>query len=359
MTDKTNAIIIESRSFDLDKVLSEIGSGFRAVIKRKEPTWCDGVIDTIELDPEEPISMDFLRREYGGRKLQIVIQDAKGDYVTMRTVKFPDPPRSEGRDMVRDGHGPGNAAQAQQSIGGGGSFADLKSIFELMIGAQKEQTQTILGAMSSRLDAIERRPATTAAAAPQTTPGRPLSAIKESLAAIKEIETLKAEMGFTQQQDHAPQENSLNKALDKFIDLQLEAEQAKIRRDIARSNQEAPGRPALPPASTYTPPGAQTPAQRPADAQAMIAGLSDIELAAHVKTRLENMTPEQRDHLMEQFADQFDFEEYEDDEEPEQLQPDTVLTDNTPNTVVNFPQVTVIDDQDGGPLGSSAPDTTT
>jgi len=331
MTEK--AIIIESKSFDLDKVLKEVGSGFKAVIKRIEPSWCDGHIDTIELDPDEPISMETLRQEYGGRKLQIVIQKPDGDYVTARTVKFPDPPRREGRVLNRyeeEGSRP-------QSTAAPNMLGEMKSIFELMLNSQERQMTGLTTAMEKRLDSLERGSGQGLGSAG---PMKPTDHVKQSLAMIKQIEDLKSEMGFNKAPDQE-QENSVTRAIDKFTDLMIEKEQAKIKASIeAQSKQQTS--PALPAASTYTPPAeaqSNEPAT-PADAARTIEGLSDIELAAHVKNRLEKMDPEDREKAFSSFADLFDLEEEEEDDEE-----DLSGEENSSN-IESLGRVKVIQDED-------------
>lgn len=300
MPEKTKAIIVEH--FDLDKVLREVGQGYRAQIKRKEPTWCDGLIDTIELDADDPISMDFLKQEYGGRKLQIVIQDADGNYVTARTVKFPDPPKKEGRELKRWEE----ERPAVPQSNGAGLLGEMKSIFELMLTSQEKQLAGIIDSFDRRLDAVER-------SRPGDGGGRnvlPFDHIKQSLSTIKQINTLKEEMGI----DSAPQaseENSITRAVDKFTDLMIEKEQAKIKREI-ETHTAAQTAPPLPPSSQYTPPQqqAQEPAESTAESTtAAISGLSDVEFAAHVKNRLDALEPEERAEIINQFAEMYDLEE--------------------------------------------------
>lgn len=306
MTDKNRdvkispTVVIETQTFDLDKVLKEIGPGFRALIKRKEPSWCDGIVDTIELDPDEPLSMDKLRREYGGRKLQIIVHDANGDYVTSRTVKFPDPPRYEGREIHRD-TGQQPQAQAQQS----NALAEMTTIFKLMMDSQERQTNSMVNAMDRRLDVLERgKPGT--AITPSQKAEKPLSHVKESLATIKAIEDLKKEMGLDKPDSPSAGESTVSRAVEQFTDLLVKKEEAKIERDI-KASQTKTAAPGLPPASTYTPP----PENGRASAAQAVENLTDLEFAAHAKRRLEGMDEQQRERLLDAVLGEEEEEETE------------------------------------------------
>lgn len=332
----SKAIIVDN--FDLDKVLREIGQGYSAVIKRKEPTWCDGIIDTIELDPDEPISMDFLKREYGGRKLQITIQDAEKKYVTARTVKFPDPPRYEGRLLIREVEG--QPAPGQQS--GANVLGEVKGIFELMLTSQEKQMDGLVKTMEKRLESLERtqNAPVYGPAQPQQPAHSPTNQLKQSFAMIKQIEELKGEMGMGAPEQE--QDNSITRAVDKFTDLMIEKEQAKIKAQMDAAEQHQQGAPALPAASTYTPP--QQPQQPRGDnVSGIFSNLSDIEFAAHVKNRLESLDPEDRDRAISTFVEMY---------EPEEEEEEEIETSEESESDLSSGSVKVIDD--GEESGQSA-----
>jgi hypothetical protein len=161
------------------KALSQCGHGYRLQIKRMKPTWCDGLCDTWELDPNEILDLETIREEIGGRTLKLVIVNETGAFQASRTIKFPDPPRKEGKTLVR-----------QDDDGPTASAAPTKEIVAMLLDAQKSNTEILRGIMDSRLAALEARataaPISVAPHEPRITD--PMKQIRESIATIKQLE---------------------------------------------------------------------------------------------------------------------------------------------------------------------------
>ena len=285
-----------SQEVDLEKLLSEVGEGWRLIVRRVEPEWCDGHLGTIQLDPNEPLSMDSLRRKFGGRKLQFKIQKANGDYVAHRTVKFPDPPRHNGSIMV-EGQGWGDnpqhgqaALQAQPANGQG----QMDALVKMMMEGQRETSKMMIDSLTSRVNHLE--------AVLQSTTDRALGippvqvegtsnnfdGIKDSIKTIQEIEKFKEAIGVGEKQDPS----IIESGLEKIMDLMLKKEEMKMQA-VMNQQSQATQVPALGPQSTYVEP--RPGSSNPDD-------MSDLELAAFVKKRLEGMPEEERLNIISKVA---------------------------------------------------------
>lgn len=272
---------------DLDRLFAEVGEGFRMVVRRSEPSWCDGHLETVELDPAEPLNMDQLRERYGGRKLQIKILNQKGDYVANRTVKFPDPPKHDGAILIQ--------GQQQTAPDNSGTMRDL---FEIMIQGQRETANAMIGMLTNRVQGLEQAlqaaqdralgivPAVT------TGPSGGFEGIKESIRAIQEIEKFKAAMIGA---SGTVEPTVMETGIEKLMDLMLKKEELKMSQAMAAQVAGQQSVPALGPASTYSPPLT--------DKITALNATSDAELAAYIKQRLAGMDERERMALISEVAD--------------------------------------------------------
>ncbi|MBN2256879.1 MAG: hypothetical protein JW704_03525 [Anaerolineaceae bacterium] len=146
--------VYTAKEIDLDQMLSELGSGIKVTVTRKEPRWCDGYLDTIELDDEDRLSIEDLREMFGGRKLLIKVHAEDGKILARRTVKFPDPPRHEGRVLKPDDDESGKN-DFQQS-----------ALFKLMFEQQQANSQMMLNFMKEQSDMFRKMAAERSAPAP-------------------------------------------------------------------------------------------------------------------------------------------------------------------------------------------------
>jgi len=307
------------------KALSQCGHGYRLQIKRMKPTWCDGLCDTWELDPNEILDLETIREEIGGRTLKLVIVNETGAFQASRTIKFPDPPRKEGKTLVR-----------QDDDGPTASAAPTKEIVAMLLDAQKANTEILRGIMDSRLAALEARataaPISVAPHEPRITD--PMKQIRESIATIKQLEELRTGLGLGGAA--APKEPSLyEKMIEEFFNLQLEKEKNKMQALTAKAREAAKPPPDLPERKREGGNGKQpaaAPAAAPADKPATPAGLQgakanldqidDLTLAAILAERYKAMTPEKKEEALSVFMGQYEWAEDDGEGDAEDLEGD-------------------------------------
>lgn len=85
----------------LTGLLSSIQNGWQVTILRGQPGWCRGHLETIEYygsDENEPIDVNYLIRQWGGRKLYLRVHDEKGRYAGGGSISlFTYPPKIRGQ----------------------------------------------------------------------------------------------------------------------------------------------------------------------------------------------------------------------------------------------------------------------
>ena len=289
-----------------EEVLSQCGTGYRMQIRRIKPTWCDGLVDTWELDSNEPIDLEDVREACGGRKLQLVIIDAAGKWQASRMVKFPDAPRSDGQLCKREDDEHPNAPS--------NGAAGMKDIVAMLLDSQRQNSEIMRGMMDSRLAALESRAAAPAAlAAAPAAAADPMKAIRESIDTIKQIEELRAGLGFGSDGAAAPAEPTLyEKMIQDFFNLQMEREKAKVAQATAAAREASKPPPELPERRKAGGEGS-APAAAPAKpqtlqgAKANLDTIDDLTLAAILSDRYKAMGPEQREKALAVFMGQYQW----------------------------------------------------
>lgn len=85
---------------EIEQFLAEVGaSGYQVSIRRLQPEWCKGYLDTWSLD--EPFKLRTLRDVYGGKKFMCRILNPHGGYLRSFTIDIDDEPKREGIILKR------------------------------------------------------------------------------------------------------------------------------------------------------------------------------------------------------------------------------------------------------------------
>lgn len=268
----------------LEMLLSELQEGYKVQIKRIEPDWCNGVLGTFDFDPLEPISSEWIKRKFGGRKLQIKILAPNNEYAGARTVTFPDSPRDNGADIIPGPHGsPIFASQAQPEPRQNEDTSMVKMLEKILM-VQQTQAKAMQDTLLSRVDSLEKLLAEKVNQ-PQNNGQQqgqppfhydPNAQLKSTLETMKMIEELKENVTAGNPPD---EENPMiSKIMDKMIEKLTDDKPAQV----------AQGSPPLPERAEPT----------------------NTELVNLVKTRLQGMDPAERQFMVSQvLQDQEDYEE--------------------------------------------------
>lgn len=236
---------------EIEDLLKELGHGYKYRIFRKEPDWCNGQVGTFDIDPNEPLSVDDIRRRFGGRKLTLSIVNPDGSYLLSRVLDFPDPPRGgDGVELVPGPAGvPVRADRLQEAIENAKKMPEptpapapvvndsQNMLLKTMIEIQAQNYRATQDMQSKRIEhleaLLENRSAPRLEAAPAAD-GRPFDGLRDTLKIIKEIEEIRGVLGTVHGAPMEDQGLGWQGAIEKMLDFVLEKEKTKMQ--IQQSN---------------------------------------------------------------------------------------------------------------------------
>lgn len=312
----------------LDRLLSECGSGWRCRVVRLSPSWCDGTLETFDIDPSSPIDIEEIRQSWGGRRLQLLLIDDRGKMRKRINMKFPDPPRNNGQPIAPPGAVAAN--EAGQALAAPDPGENYRKILELLIKNQESQKMSYTQALEGRLADLERQliavrsaPAAIGAApaAPQIVPAlaqpvpQAVDVISQVSNMITQVDNLRSAIGRSTPADSAEggAPDVLNDAIKQILQIEIE------KRRAPAPSTSAPQTPAPP-----------MPERRSTTAQpeAAIAGgelgaLQSgnpivVEVLRAVRDKLATMSPERLESILGIVLDDGAIIEEEDDPQSEQ-----------------------------------------
>lgn len=73
----------------------EFGSAAQLYIKRLDPHWCSGYLETVPLDG--PVTLQEIKDNWGGKRFQIRLLTSRGQYIRAYNVRIDGPPKRNGR----------------------------------------------------------------------------------------------------------------------------------------------------------------------------------------------------------------------------------------------------------------------
>jgi hypothetical protein len=82
---------------DWQSLFRALHPSWSVTIERLKPSWCMGWLDTVECDPEEPFSHEYIRDTWGGQRFKLTINDELGQYITRFRISIDGPPKRNGR----------------------------------------------------------------------------------------------------------------------------------------------------------------------------------------------------------------------------------------------------------------------
>jgi hypothetical protein len=209
-----------SQTADLDSIFEEFSSDCRVAIDRKEPPWAAGHVRTVHFDPSEPISLDWIQKQFGGTKLNVRLygpksRENKNGYIGARTIEILGPPRNGfGVELVQGPDGecvPVNQLQlaidrskAKMGIREPAPItvpapvpapvapAQDMSLVQTLITAQGKQNAIMLEMMSSRVQQLEALLFKQPAGGPAL---NPLDQVKQTAETITLLDGIRDTMG--------------------------------------------------------------------------------------------------------------------------------------------------------------------
>ena len=87
---------------ELEMLFRDIPEAHKVRITRREPDWCEGLVEEKFYDPENPISLADIQKKWGGSEYQIRAVDENGRFRKSKIVQIADVPRFEGKPIDRN-----------------------------------------------------------------------------------------------------------------------------------------------------------------------------------------------------------------------------------------------------------------
>lgn len=88
---------------EIEDLLAQLPSDYRVMIDRIEPEYCHGYLGKFFIGAGTGVSMDEIKRRWGGRVFKLRIFDEKGKLAKTRTISIDEQPRREGKLIRPDG----------------------------------------------------------------------------------------------------------------------------------------------------------------------------------------------------------------------------------------------------------------
>lgn len=323
----------------LDRLLSECGSGWRCRVVRLSPSWCDGTLETFDIDPSSPIDIEEIRQSWGGRRLQLLLIDDRGKMRKRINMKFPDPPRNNGQPIAPPGAVAAN--EAGQALAAPDPGENYRKILELLIKNQESQKMSYAQALEGRLADLERQliavrsaPAAigTAPAAPQIVPAlaqpvpQAVDVISQVSNMITQVDNLRSAIGRS-----TPAEGGeggggpdvLNDAIKQILQIEIE------KRRAPAPSISAPQTPAPPMPERRSTTAQPDPPAAGGGLGALQSGNPIVdEVLRAVRDKLTTMAPDRLESILGIVLDDGAIIEEDDDQPEEQPHDPPTIQDN-------------------------------
>lgn len=311
---------------DLERLFQELDGEGSVAVSRKEPDWAKGHIRTVQASPAQPISMDWLTKQFGGEKLQVRVYASDGrTMIGSRSVEICAPPRDgNGIELVRGPEGnavPVNRLEAEKkrynSLHGlpdstvnpepvppaaPAAGLDLSSILQTMISSQNNTNNTMTTMLIQRINSLENlltkqllQPPGAGAAVAQVEPADPLGNLTNVVDVIGKLDKVKEKMGISDREPASEAAGYID-LIKGFMEMHLETKKAQAAQAAQPAQlPAAPQAPVLP-----GPAGVEQPIAEPQNPAQMDDQALFLALSQRMPAILENLPPEKRKSLAEQ-----------------------------------------------------------
>lgn len=203
----------DEKQSQLDNFLSAIRPGMTVSIWRARPSWCKGYLETMEVDPQSPLDLDYLAGNWGGETLTIRIRDENGRYSKGADIDLASyPPKFQGVPISR------NNVDIAYHTGKGapGNRREDTTERQLQIVNQPPQVQESAGLLKDLVNVLtkmrqsDRDLYAPLLAGPSAAPSNPIEQMIQFARAQKELQEL---MGWGEQVQQKQSEPNSEMAL--------------------------------------------------------------------------------------------------------------------------------------------------
>lgn len=274
--------VYSTKDIDVEQMLAELRGGMRLSVHRDSPSWCKGHLATLYVDDDEPISLEYLKDEFGGKRLLLKILDDGGKIRARRIVEFPEPPRKEGVEL--------------KQLNNIHDDANDKGLFNVFLENQARQHEAMLKLVIEQSKATQQ--ILRERIEDQRNAHQQLSttqnSLRETMELMEFVENLKDKLKTESTNDEF---NPLYKQMldmgEKFFTLKLEKDQKKVEQQLKLEaiKETAPELPQRPINQSHPP-------------NHSLNEIDDIELLKHAAKRFSNMPTDKQKIAFDLFSQQ-------------------------------------------------------
>lgn len=287
----------------VEKVLGDIPIGWSIAISRREPGWARGHLETISVNEEQPLDLDYLAQTWGGEVLTARVKDDRGQYV--KSVDIPMysyKPKSWGEELLHPNFRHSQRQEGKsEKIDPFGSVESILSIVERLRG--KEEKQAPARDNSLDLGIIELLLKTQLTAQRQNGPLGGVEQFLQMASALKELKGL-----FGNEEQKPFDENNIIGQVGGILDTYFKYRSTvESKPKTARLAPPSVPRPMIGPVQEQAPSAAPSP---PAIVE-QLASLDPKTAAEAVLLALDRMSEEHREKALSVFFNHLGVEEEE------------------------------------------------
>lgn len=149
---------IDTKLEKAERMLASIKGGWSLTISRIRPGWCSGYLERIECTEDEPIDMDYIIEQWGGKMLRLRLCDERGTYrggADMNLQAYP--PKFRGTVMHNNEANPAQKQTTSPSIVQQPAATAQPNLIELLGLMSKTRNQDI-NTLRTLLDQAQPQP---------------------------------------------------------------------------------------------------------------------------------------------------------------------------------------------------------
>jgi len=235
---------IEDRYEKARKMLGGLPFGGHIDVIRTKPNYCKGYLDRIDASEDEPVSLEDLRDEYGGKTLLLRAYDKANKYLGATTIHFQEPPKKDGKPLRWEESEEAETERARRLP----TQSDNSSteLIKIILAQQNQMMQQMTGVFQAQLTAAQKQNKDT------SQNQDPLANVERLSETLERLETLRGKIGGGGNQEGGG--INFQKGIDALIELFASKQRHEMDLELAKVTKATQAAQPLPlPARTVQP----------------------------------------------------------------------------------------------------------
>lgn len=215
---------IEDRYEKARKMLGGLPFGGHIDVIRTKPNYCKGYLDRIDASEDEPVSLEDLRDEYGGKTLLLRAYDKSNKYLGATTIHFQEPPKKDGKPLRYEDSDEAETERARRLPAQ--SDNSNTELIKIILAQQNQMMQQMTGVFQAQLTAAQKQNKDT------SQNQDPLANVERLSETLERLETLRGKIGGGGNQDGGG--INFQKGIDALIELFASKQRHEMDLELAK-----------------------------------------------------------------------------------------------------------------------------